>query len=102
MCCELGILRIPTLPKSYLVIIFFAIGLSDVSFLLVKMFFLKNNCRKRILSVWTICTKESMEPIPEPWETMLAFGYPNMKNMEPFHHLSRGSRKKTIGLWETP
>ena len=26
-----------------------------------------------------------MEPIPEPWETMLAFGYPNMKNMEPFH-----------------
>ena len=55
---------------------------SDVSFLLVKMFFLKNNCRERILSIWR---KECMEPIPEPWETMLAFGYPNMKNMEPFH-----------------
>ena len=47
-----------------------------------KNVFLKNNCRERILSVWR---KECMEPIPEPWETMLEFGYPNMKNLEPFH-----------------
>ena len=65
-----------------LVIIFFAHGLSDVSFLLVNMFSKKTYCHERILSVWR---KECMEPIPELWKTMLALGYPNMKNMEPFH-----------------